>query len=395
MVTDERGTGKSEPDIRFTRPASEEIKERDDDGGDPMRRCIVVGLAGVLGYVVVEGMGGHWGLGDHARLAALLAGVTCTGVAMLLTKFPRPLSLASRDHGMYTRVKMMMDRVRRSKPAHGPGAHPTADRAWRVCREACKDLDATMLRPLYSLRWYSAYDAVWERIAEIRHELCEFVDIDELSVLEVEIMEDIEGYVEPEKKEETRQRLKDVMYAIREDPGSLELRADLKQLSKLAGDSRQECWRKVNRLRGRLLVSCVGLSLVLGLLIWQLPGVLTGPGTSTRPLFLAAVFGAAGGLLSGLMVQESSVLPSRVFYVEQLLLAMRPIVGALSGLLLYLLQVTHAFPIGTSDESSNLSYFIAFAGGFSERLLLARLAGAARADRGVSKPDSRRASPGR
>lgn len=312
---------------------------------------------------------------------------------------PPLFSLAARDRSMYARVKMVMeqvDRLSRPEPTEPPSV---AERAFQACKSAREDLESSIKRPLLSLRWYSGYDAVWERVAEIRHELCELLGAHELSVLELEIKADIDGYVEPEAREAALHELEKVMGAIQAHDAFGKpfdhLRADLKRLSVLGGSARQVCWRQVNRLRGRLLVSCVLLSLLLGLLICILPAVLTGLGTSMQHLFLAAVFGAAGGLLSGLMVRESSVLPSRVFYVEELLLAMRPIVGALSGLLLYLLQVTHAFPIGPSgDDPGHWPFFLAFAGGFSERLLLARLASAtARAEREVSKADSTRPAP--
>lgn len=349
--------------------------------------CLVVGL---LGYA-------RWGRCDLVALVTVLSGVACVGVGWLVKRDPSPLSLAARDRGMYARVEMVMELVERVSLYPPDLSNIAAARAYEACISARDALIDTIKKPLVSPWRYSVYDVVFERMAEIRHELCELLSVDELETLALEIREDIDGYVEHDKRAAALRELDEVMGELR--MGGLRrerfdhLRAELRRLSRLGSDPRQVCWRKVNRLRGRLLTSCVGLSLILGILIWQLPEVLAVE-TSTR-LFLAAVFGAAGGLLSALMVRESSVLPSRVFYVEQLLLFMRPLVGAMSGLMLYLLQVTGAFSIeisiGSSQGSGNFPFFIAFAGGFSERLLLARLASAtAKADREISNADSAR-----
>ena len=339
---------------------------------EPGWRVAAALFAGATASAGIEWWPQHWGSREALALAAGIFG------AVLVFAFTRklpPFSLGARDPAMRVRAQVMLDRVSRVEETLDEN-HATAR---KTCAQARKVLEREISRPTSPLRWYAAYDAVWEVMYLLRHELCEVLPAKELSGLLLEIAEDREKYLSESKRRETKDSWKNLQTALTGNVSVVDdvVRAKLRAFSQEGADARQARWRKVNRLRARLSLTILLLAAVTVVLIVLLPSGWSPKAEGLQMhrslLLMAATCGASGGLLSALQAREQVSLPSEQFYVEQLILYMRPVVGALAGVLLYIAQASDLLRVGPSKTTLEVSLFVAFAGGFSERVLLARL----------------------
>jgi hypothetical protein len=81
------------------------------------------------------------------------------------------------------------------------------------------------------------------------------------------------------------------------------------------------------------------------------------------------LMGAIGGFLSGLLQARSTQVTLAEYLENMLKLQLRPLVGALVALILYVLLSWQVLP-GISMESAGSYFIIAFLSGFSERYFL-------------------------
>jgi hypothetical protein len=85
--------------------------------------------------------------------------------------------------------------------------------------------------------------------------------------------------------------------------------------------------------------------------------------------FAMLLMGAVGGFLSGLLHARSTQVTLAEYLENMLKLQLRPLVGALVALILYVLLSWQVLP-GISIESAGSYFIIAFLSGFSERYFL-------------------------
>lgn len=154
------------------------------------------------------------------------------------------------------------------------------------------------------------------------------------------------------------------------------LRRELESLVREVGWRRQRPWMKANRLRQRLLNGALVAVVILGAVgallaifikkellptkLWGAPGWLF--------FVLLPLLGALGGLLSGARARESFWAPKYTYYIERTLVCIRPIIGAVAGLISYFILL-----LALPEVSFPLAIVSSFASGFSERFFLSSL----------------------
>ena len=250
---------------------------------------------------------------------------------------------------------------------------------------------------------YAKFDDAWSALHEIRHILCRKLPEEYLERIAEEVASDL-VYVTDESKrkrcEADADRLQQKLHAaLQKRPPSNKvidkLRADLVTLSIIGASERQTQWHRVNLLRGRLQFTAVcltllSLALVAALFWW--PEYL---GIDSKELdnydlnrvFAVMAFGALGGLLSALRQREPLAGISSLFYIERMLLYLRPVVGAVAALILYLAQLAKFVTI-TQTKSSALYFVVAFGAGFSEQFFLRHLSTLLQCEKKKSSSDA-------
>jgi hypothetical protein len=253
-----------------------------------------------------------------------------------------------------------------------------------ACRlQACEAQLDVVQRELSRL-WYSyiAFDFIWSAFHAIRHELCFLLDWDELSQVVDDIRSDL-----PYLRDERDRREQEVIVGELErrlagarDAEHPVIRQALCALSERVGSLRDAHWRKVNRLRTRLRDTAILIVVALGVCAAMTPHYVEAPilhpvdkaRVSLSGAQTAAVlaFGALGGLTSALRVREAWGQPSALYQIERITLYVRPIVGAVSALLLTLAYAANILDVLPSNTTGIVPLMIAFIGGFSERFFL-------------------------
>ncbi len=229
---------------------------------------------------------------------------------------------------------------------------------------------------------YSAYDKIWQMLHTIRHMICRIGSVSDL----LQVVVDIRGslsYIAKEEQKQYEGDLDRIEESLRlhlpkheEDRHAhalpmQEIRFDMERLSLLTADARDAHWRKVNLLRTRLLFTAIILGGLLGGSLWLVPEFLQMPKVTWTFILAVIVFGSIGGFVSALSTMESLEAPSSAYYIRRTLLCLKPLIGAASGLIIYLIQVSGVIKIVTASENTQATYLVlAFAAGFSERFFL-------------------------
>jgi len=232
-------------------------------------------------------------------------------------------------------------------------------------------------------RWligYHDYDRAWTVLREIRHMFCAIVPANELQRIAVELDAELNYVPEARRKilrkqlEEQQERLLPLQFSNGSASALAECRKQLFQLSLIAASAKQEHWHKINLLRGRLQVTAllVVLLALLALASLFVPGFVDIQRETMAVVCGVTIFGALGGFISALRQYEPVAGDSSGFYLERMLLGLRPLVGATAGLVLYLGQLAEVIKLVPS-ASAPAYLFIAFCAGFSEQLFLSHL----------------------
>jgi hypothetical protein len=249
---------------------------------------------------------------------------------------------------------------------------------------------------------YAKFDDAWSALHEIRHIFCRKLPEEDLERIAEEVAGDL-VYVTDESKrkrcEADANRLQQKLHsALQKTPHSDkvidQLRADLVTLSIIGASERQMQWHRVNLLRGRLLFTAVCLTLLslalVTTLFWrpEYLGIVSNElhDYDLTRVFGVIAFGALGGLLSALRQQEPLAGISSLFYIERMLLYLRPVVGAVAALILYLAQLSNFVTI-TQTKSSALYFVVAFCAGFSEQFFLRHLSTLLQSEKKKSSSD--------
>jgi len=238
--------------------------------------------------------------------------------------------------------------------------------------------------------YYGTFDEAWSALQEIRHKLCSLLPLDELQRVVADVKRDIDDYVLATGRKAFQDSIKDVDEKLRsllkghaDEQHKQEhfIRSELLRLSFIGAAARQQHWLRVNVFRDRLATTAeiVFVVTVLGALFIALPGHFGIPDlpvipAASRPTILGVLFfGAAGGFLSGLLRRELLTGKSVAFYVEHMLMGLRPIVGAITALVLYLALragILNLFLPQSGSQSSEAFFFVAFWTGFSQQFFL-------------------------
>ena len=229
---------------------------------------------------------------------------------------------------------------------------------------------------------YSTYDMIWQMLHKMRHALCRICSPGDLPAISVDIRGCL-AYVAKEDRlryeddlDRTEESLK--MHLSKQKSNRLlsmeTIRYNLEYLSLVTADTRDLHWRKVNLLRTRLFATAVILGLLLMGCLEFVPQFLNIP--NVTPIFILTIigFGAIGGLVSAILSMESIEAPSSAYYIRRTLLLLKPVIGAATGLMIYLIQVSGIVTIATGQINSQAVYLVmAFLAGFSERFFVAKV----------------------
>jgi len=242
---------------------------------------------------------------------------------------------------------------------------------------------------------YPRLDHAWSCVREIRHIFCELAPLSELVRVARDVRDDFH-YVPGEKGKDKENygdeldKLEKHLLSLEalsdqedteKDVGKLQLyRAQLARLSLIAANAKQEHWHRVNLMRSRLKRTAITISIVtFGVLaglaflsVVQPKQLVVGDDGGAVAIIGVVIFGAIGGFLSALRQHEPLAAGSPNFYVERMLLWLRPVVGAVAALILYVAQLSGVVTF-TKNANLWLYLFVAFCAGFSEQFFLAHL----------------------
>jgi hypothetical protein len=261
----------------------------------------------------------------------------------------------------------------------------------RECRswlhEAASNFEAASYFSYYRL------DLAYSAVREVRQRFCLLLPPDELCRVALDVREDLDYVADATQRKAVVKEWTELNGKLRSfaekdaEPAALRAaRAKLRGLSLLGSSAREAHWRRVNLLRGRLLLTtlCVTVGTLALISLYMLYGYLVQPlrlgtGDGEEPLYLVfavAVAGAIGGFISALWRREPLSGDLSAFYRERMFLWLRPFVGATTALVLYLAQISGAIVLlNTAEHSPAFYLFIAFATGFSEKFFLGGLEG--------------------
>jgi len=152
-----------------------------------------------------------------------------------------------------------------------------------------------------------------------------------------------------------------------------EIRYRIEQLSRAGAEQRDSHWRKVNLLRVRLIVMSGIIATVLLSLLILIPFIFD-QGVTLSFVLTVILLGALGGLVSALSTIEPLGASSSGYYINRILLFLKPVIGAAAGLVVYLLQLSNLVQVATASANPPATYLAtAFLAGFSERFFTSEL----------------------
>jgi hypothetical protein len=226
------------------------------------------------------------------------------------------------------------------------------------------------------------YDAAWAELHHLRNFLCHSLPLDQLLATVAEDVEADLEYLDPREARESRKHLDDVRGELERrithdgdaDGPDHVVRARLQALSKDTGDAHSAQWLRVNMMRKRLGLMGGMLMVVLPVAVWRLSAVLDERRSASFYL-LIAVFGALGGLISGLLGRESLDDHVTEYYIRRRLLFLRPLIGASLAVVGYCAVRAGLFSVAGVREDSKPGAFLtlAFLAGFAERAFVKRI----------------------
>lgn len=232
--------------------------------------------------------------------------------------------------------------------------------------------------------FYSAFDRIWQILHRIRHIMCRIGSISDL----LSVLVDIRGCLSYVVKEERKRYEEDIekienslrLHLLKHEQGKpahdlpiQEIRFDLERLSRLTADARDTHWRKVNLLRTRLLWTAVILFILLCGSLWLVPPFLS-VAVTWEDILAIITFGAIGGIVSALSTMEPLEESTSVYYIRRILLWLKPLIGAASALVIYLIQISGVIKIVPADSKPQAAYLVlAFVAGFSERFFISEV----------------------
>lgn len=229
---------------------------------------------------------------------------------------------------------------------------------------------------------YTAYDAVWRALHEVRHLLCAHGDGEQRLQAAADILADIEYHTDKAKLREELDQIVTRLHAGEQDAA---LGRRLMWISMLAAEEREAAWRRTNRVLRRRLSASRVLTALCVVLIIGLPLVLDGVLVKVSAPDLAkwligvlnygalVAFGALGGLLSGLLRGDREDLPSTAHHLEQLAFKIRPRIGGIAAIILDLIARTGFIKVAGAGTLGPELLLLAIAAGFSERFLIGHM----------------------
>jgi hypothetical protein len=218
-------------------------------------------------------------------------------------------------------------------------------------------------------------NAAWALLHELRDWLCMNALYDDLlTTIVVDIRNDV-AYLEPTRIVRARDELDQVTAELqRTGPEDAHLRRKLRLLSAETGRAREATWLQVNMTRNRVLILGAILLVLLVTALALLPYAL--PSNGGFPFIVStALFGAMGGSISGLVGREKARTPEADYYQQRRVIMLRPVTGAVLGVVVWLASRFDVLTIFNIDSHSEHGAFlaVAFIAGFGERLFLQRL----------------------
>jgi hypothetical protein len=229
------------------------------------------------------------------------------------------------------------------------------------------------------------FDRAWASLLEIRHRFCWMLPPRGLVRVALDVGGDKLYLKDDNTKRKYRNeidRLVGKLQALQKrttpaDSRTLTAcRVDLAHLSMMGAEARQGQWYKINLYRARLASTARALCAVEALAVAALiyaPQVLGSVPYSWVVVLGVVIFGGIGGFLSALKMKEPLTQGSPAFYVERESIALRPIVGAAAGLIVFFLQLCGILTVGASGSPQVAFFVAAFCAGFSERFFVKRL----------------------
>jgi hypothetical protein len=234
---------------------------------------------------------------------------------------------------------------------------------------------------------FTRFDTIFSAFDQLRHIYCRVFSCRDLLMVISNIrlhMETID--LEPDIRHKYKQTLEKIEKQCTECQLGLpdyigKLRCELEIISRHVSSIRQQFWRKVNLLRTRLFWTAAILFVLLGSSISLVPAILSSHGNIqiTWKLMVGfVVSGALGGVFSALRSTEPLKGDEASYYIQRLLLWLRPIIGACAGVIICLLNLSGIVSLtiisGTSNQEA--AYLVlAFLAGFSERFFVGQLEG--------------------
>src|SRR3954463_795620 len=209
-------------------------------------------------------------------------------------------------------------------------------------------------------------NSAWALLHELRDWLCMNALYDDLlTTVAVDIGNDI-AYLDRTRQVRARDELTQTVDDLqRVGPEDAHVRRKLRLLSAEAGQAREAVWLQVNMTRNRVLITGVVLLILLITSLALLPLALPSNGGFAF-IVSTALFGAMGGSISGLVGREKLQTPESDYYQQRRVIMLRPVSGAVLGVVIWLATRFGILTIFNIDSHSEHGAFlpVAFIAGF-------------------------------
>ncbi len=231
---------------------------------------------------------------------------------------------------------------------------------------------------------FARFDTIFSASDELRHIYCKVLPFHYLLIVTTNLRHDMANIdLESVRRHKYLQTIEAVEKYCKECQRGFpcyvaKLRCELEIISRHVSSVRQLFWRKVNLLRTRLSWTAFILSVLLVASILLAPAILRDAELQiTRKLMAGfAISGALGGLFSALRSRESLKGDEASYYIQRLLLWLRPIIGASAGVIIGLLSISGVVSLAVISKASGsqgVHLGLAFLAGFSERFFVGQL----------------------
>jgi len=296
---------------------------------------------------------------------------------------PLPDSVAfTRDPALATRLAVYRRRLARRSEAPQAGAW-VSDHLGAL-DGAVATLRKTSFQP-------GATEAAWMALHQVRQVLCLREDRAALIEIAHEIQEDLAdcAVAHPALRAQGQALINELVAG--DGPPPALLRNKLYSLAIIAGGKRESDWRNANHVVGRRQRAAIAVVVVTFMLLVALPfgfeHVSVGEGMGPLVyswlreagcILAVLACGALGGLMSVLLRHEQILLNSVEHHVFVATTRLRPVVGAASALVFFIIWESGLLQIADSGHRrpgvvSGTMLLIAVVAGFSERLLVGQI----------------------